>query len=527
LEVVIDGSNEVLLVGPVVEGHDVSELNSDIKSVLLGKVVELVLEILSVRHVLLEAEDSPLFEAHWLMNDGSENACVVQRLNSSLGTLIKRINDGRSLEDLSFDLIGLEGDLEIPFFGLFGVGDGLAQALDGCNSFVGALEETLSDISHGSLVFSDLSRDSNHGTEFGWEIDSASLLLDFEKGLIGHFDLGAVCSSEILKHVRFFAGFSLFKGVFLGSHIPSDPTDSVGSLSSIFGHNDGVLELFTDLGFIESLVVSFVDKGKTSLDRDELGDIVNNQIKSSLENPRGCEKTRPGLNDVVKHLCLLGHEEKRTSTDLFQGWVPEGRFDDVVDEGQGNGMIFHFKLVEVLQVEHRNLFDDDGERSIEQWFLGLDWHALVIFKRCGRKKVTTDKHIFQKYLFERGRLLVHNFEFHKSLEGTLSRLLGWGGFHAYSFLLLFRCFEGTGTCGSAFKKIDAVGVDKSFALALDFEIIGNDLDRGLRWCCHSCSLRLLVCSWFLSSFIVAAGSLLSFHVNISYIQLLLEDIKVA
>jgi len=176
-------------------------------------------------------------------------------------------------------------------------------------------------------------------------------------------------------------------------------------------------------------------------------------------------------------------------------------------------MIFHFKLVEVLQVKHRNLFDDDGECSIEQRFLGFDWHALVIFKWCGWKKVTTDKHIFQKYLFERGRLLVHNFEFHKSLEGSLSGLLGWWGFHAYSFLLLFRCFEGTGTCWSTLKKIDAVGVDKSFALALDFKIISNDLDRWLRWCCHCCSLRLLVCSWFLSTFIVAAGSLLSFHIN--------------
>jgi len=90
VEIVINGSDEIFLVGSVVEGNDISKFNSDVEAILLGETVELVLEIFSIRDILLEAENSPFLETDWLMDDCSKNACVVQRFTCTLG---ERIND--------------------------------------------------------------------------------------------------------------------------------------------------------------------------------------------------------------------------------------------------------------------------------------------------------------------------------------------------------------------------------------------------------------------------------------------------
>ena len=61
-------------------------------------------------------------------------------------------------------MIWLNVDIEVPFLDLFGVRDHLVKLLDASDSLVRFLEETLSDVSHDTLVFSDLSWDSDQGT---------------------------------------------------------------------------------------------------------------------------------------------------------------------------------------------------------------------------------------------------------------------------------------------------------------------------------------------------------------------------
>ena len=83
------------------------------------------------------------------------------------------------------------------------------------------------------------------------------------------------------------------------------------------------------------------DEVKAVVDRQIFGDVVDDQVKTALEDPRGREEARPGLHRVVKGLGLRRHEESRIATDLAQFRVAHLRLDDRVDEVKGKGMIFH------------------------------------------------------------------------------------------------------------------------------------------------------------------------------------------
>jgi len=82
--VVVDGFFEVLDSGLVAELNDVSVVDVNVESSLVGKLVESVVEVLTMGYVLLKAENCPLSEGNGLVNDGSQDLGVVKR-SCSLG----------------------------------------------------------------------------------------------------------------------------------------------------------------------------------------------------------------------------------------------------------------------------------------------------------------------------------------------------------------------------------------------------------------------------------------------------------
>lgn len=84
---------------------------------------------------------------------------------------------------------------------------------------------------------------------------------------------------------------------------------------AVHGHDDGALELIKD-GFLVFLRLGrliriaepllsealhlLVNQLQAVVNRQILADIVNDQIKTALENPGRCEKTWPGLDSIVK-----------------------------------------------------------------------------------------------------------------------------------------------------------------------------------------------------------------------------------
>jgi hypothetical protein len=64
-----------------------------------------------------------------------------------------------------------------------GLGNHLVYLLDALNSVSWLLEQALSDVSHDSLVLSDLGWDANKYAELGREEDALSFLFDFKQRL--------------------------------------------------------------------------------------------------------------------------------------------------------------------------------------------------------------------------------------------------------------------------------------------------------------------------------------------------------
>ena len=59
-----------------------------------------------------------------------------------------------------------------------------------------------------------------------------------------------------------------------------------------------------------------IDQVQAVVNRKIFADIVDDEIKSTLENPRRCEESRPGLHSIVEDFSLAPHEKARVPTDL-------------------------------------------------------------------------------------------------------------------------------------------------------------------------------------------------------------------
>jgi hypothetical protein len=153
----------------VAELYDVTVVNVDIESSLLWKLVESIVQVFSMRDIFLKTEDCPLSEMDRLMNTSSEDLGVVELSCSDRSTLVGWTlvlalilhQNWRSFQDSGLDSIRLKINIKIPFLNFFRVSNHTIQLFDTSDSFWRLLEEALSNISHHSLILSDLGRDSD------------------------------------------------------------------------------------------------------------------------------------------------------------------------------------------------------------------------------------------------------------------------------------------------------------------------------------------------------------------------------
>ena len=76
----------------------------------------------------------------------------------------------------------------------------------------------------------------------------------------------------------------------------------------------------------------FVDQGEAIVDGKIFGDIVNDEVKSTLEDPGWSEKARPSLNSIVEDFCFRTHEKAWISSNLAEMGITHLRLDDGVYE---------------------------------------------------------------------------------------------------------------------------------------------------------------------------------------------------
>ena len=59
-----------------------------------------------------------------------------------------------------------------------------------------------------------------------------------------------------------------------------------------------------------------IDQVQAVVNRKIFADIVDDEIKTTLENPRRCEESRPGLHGIIEDLGFAPHEKARVPTNL-------------------------------------------------------------------------------------------------------------------------------------------------------------------------------------------------------------------
>lgn len=262
--VVIDSVFECLNTGLVAELNNISVIDVNVEASLFGELVESVVKVFSMGDILLKAEDGPLSEVDWLVDDGSEDLGVVKGA-VLLTTVVTGVNLW-SFQNSSLDSIWLDVDVEVPFLDLLGVGDHSVELLDGSDSLWWLLEEALSDVGHDSLVLSNFGGDSDKGAELWREINVLSLLADLEERLVDGVNLNTVSGLEVVNHVGSGLLISVVEDVVLRVHVPLDLMDLVGSVRTVLGHDDGSLELSVDESGIVSLA-SISDQSQAVVNR--------------------------------------------------------------------------------------------------------------------------------------------------------------------------------------------------------------------------------------------------------------------
>lgn len=261
--VVIDSVFECLNTGLVAELNNISVIDVNVEASLFGELIESVVEVFSMGDILLKAEDGPLSEVDWLVDNGSEDLGVVE--GAVLTTVVTGVNLW-SFQNSSLDSIWLDVDVEVPFLDFLGVGDHSVELLDGSNSLWWLLEEALSDVGHDSLVLSNFGGDSDKGAELWREINVLSLLADLEERLVDGVNLHTVSGLEVVNHVGSGLLISVVEDIVLRVHVPLDLMDLVGSVRSVLGHDDGTLELSIDEGGIVPLT-SVSDQSQAVVNR--------------------------------------------------------------------------------------------------------------------------------------------------------------------------------------------------------------------------------------------------------------------
>lgn len=262
--VVIDSVFECLNTGLVAELNNISVIDVNVEASLFGELVESVVKVFSMGDILLKAEDGPLSEVDWLVDDGTKDLGVIK--GSVLRTTAVAGVNLWSFQNSSLDSIWLDVDVEVPFLDLLGVSDHSVELLDGSDSLWWLLEEALSNVGHDSLVLSNFGGDSDKGAELWREINVLSLLADLEERLVDGVNLNSISGLEVVNHVGSGLLISVVEDVVLRVHVPLDLMDLVGSVRTVLGHDDGTLELSVDEGGIVSLT-SISDQSQAVVNR--------------------------------------------------------------------------------------------------------------------------------------------------------------------------------------------------------------------------------------------------------------------
>ena len=157
-------------------------------------------------------------------------------------------------------------------------------------------------------------------------------------------DGNIVGSAEVVNHIGSSSLVTVVKDIVFRVHVPLDLMNFVSSVGSVVSHDDCSFEFTIN----EVCIIShstFFNQSKTMVNREELRDVINDKIKTSLEDPRRCEETWPSLNLTLEDFCLFGHEESRVTTDLSQRRISQTVLDDAVDETKCDWMVFHLGVV--------------------------------------------------------------------------------------------------------------------------------------------------------------------------------------
>ena len=272
---------------------------------------------------------------------------------------MNRLINLRSLEDASFNSVGLKVDVQVPVLHLLRVCDELVEVLDAVNAFWRLLEETLTDVSHDALTLANLGRDTDQSAQLGRKINVLAFLTDFEQRLMHCTNADVVSRAEIIDHVGASALITMIKDVVLRVHVPLDLMYLVCAVRSIVRHDNGTFELAIDEGGVVART-TLLDQRQAVVDREELRDVVDDKIESALENPRRREETGPCLNLALEDLCLTRHEEARVPTNLSQRRIPQTILDHTVDEAQTDRIVLHLRVVQVVQEEGRDFLNDNS-----------------------------------------------------------------------------------------------------------------------------------------------------------------------
>ena len=199
------------------------------------------------------------------------------------------------------------------------MGNHLVELLDGVDAVLRLLEETLTHLSDSFLVLSHLLGDTDEHGELGWEVDVLPLLLNFKQRLVHLSNLHIVLLSEVAGHRDSRASFALLEVAGFRAHVEANIADLVRLVVTIHSHDDGALELVDDgflvllllwlmvgesLAFHSEALHLIVNQLQTIVNRQILANVVDDQIKTTLEDPGRSEEARPGLNSVVEGLGL-------------------------------------------------------------------------------------------------------------------------------------------------------------------------------------------------------------------------------
>ena len=332
---------------------------------------------------------------------------------------VRRFENLWLVEHLRLDSVRIQLNVQAPLFDLLRLCDHLVELLDRVDAVLRLLEEALAHLRHGLLILTHLLRDADQHRELRGQVDVLPLLLDFKQRLTHLSDLHVVLLFEIAGHGDGRAGLALLEVARLGAHVEAHIAHLVRLVVTVHGHDDSALELVDD-GFLKLLVLGhmvrvalafhsealhlIVNQLKAIVNRQILADVVYDQVEAALEDPGRSEEAGPGLHSIVEGLGLGAHEEARVAADLAQVAIAHLRLDDGVDEVEGEGVLLHAHLIEVIELEFADALNQNCKFTTEEETFRLKVNFIIVAGRG--ENVVTDADVVDENFLKQGHLVL-------------------------------------------------------------------------------------------------------------------------